>query len=349
MSYKIVRVLAAAGLCASAALAGVDPTLVALVMPDAKMLIGFQVGQAQSTPLGQYLLSQVQLDPNVNRVMTAAGFDPRKDLREILAATGDSLNGLVLGRGSFQPAKILKAAAGAGATQSTYRGVEMLTFPALSGAAGPNHVRNQPAASIAFLDSSTFAAGDTEAVKGAIGRRGAAAVVSGELAEKAREISVANDAWVATLTPPTGLSNPGRGAAAGPFQNVLQSALQLSAGIKFAVSQVTLSAEVTARSPQDAQSMADLMKLLAGMLQASRSQDPNASKGASMADAARISSSGSVMYLVIAVPERDLEQFFIPSQFPAADQPKKVAMGAGGTAQVPTETQTVAAGPRAFR
>src|SRR5271155_5451268 len=103
-----IRVSAAAliafGLSAPVAHAGVDPALLALVMPDAKMLVGIQVIQAQSSPLGQYLLSQVQLDRNTNQVMTAAGFDPRRDLREILAASGDGLNGLLLGRGTFQPA-----------------------------------------------------------------------------------------------------------------------------------------------------------------------------------------------------------------------------------------------------
>src|SRR5580658_10087474 len=102
MSQRIVKVLltmaAASGLFAPAALAGVDSGLLALVMPDAKMLVGIQVAQAQASPVGQQLLSQVQIDPNTNRAMIAAGFDPRRDLREILAASGDGLSGLLVGR-----------------------------------------------------------------------------------------------------------------------------------------------------------------------------------------------------------------------------------------------------------
>ena len=110
------------------------------------------------------------------------------------------------------------------------------------------------------------------------------------LADRARQISSANDAWVATLTPPAALSSAAQIAQLGPFQNLIQSAVQLSAGIKFAATQVTLSAEVVARSAPDAQAMADVLKFLAGMLQASRSQDPNPAKGPSLSDAAQISS-----------------------------------------------------------
>jgi hypothetical protein len=327
MSHAITKIslttLAAFGLIAPAALAGVDPALLALVSPDAKMLIGIQVNQAQASPFGQYLLSQVQLDRNTNRVMIAAGFDPRRDLREILAASGDGWNGLLLGRGSFQPAKISKAAVLAGAASSTYRGNEVLT---LSGTG-----KNKPAGSIAFLDASTVAAGDTDAVKAVIDRRAAGAIFSGQLSDRARQISSANDAWLATLTPPAALSSAAQNTQLGPFQNLIQSALQLSAGLKFAATQVTLSAEVVARSAQDAQSMADVLKFLAGMLQASRSQDPNAAKGPQLADAAQISSSGSVMHLVISVPEQQMEQLFVPdskppdSKQPASGQPKKIA------------------------
>jgi hypothetical protein len=332
MSNAIMKVVlttfAAFGLIAPTALAGVDPALLALVMPDAKMLVGIQVNQAQSSPLGQYLLAQIQLDRNTNQVMSAAGFDPRRDLREILAASGDGLSGLLLGRGSFQPAKIAKAAVLAGAVSSTYRGAEILT---LNG-----NGKNKVAGSIAFLDASTVVAGDTDAVKGVIDRRAAGTVLSGQLADRARQISSANDAWVATLTPPAALSSAAQIAQLGPFQNLIQSAVQLSAGIKFAATQVTLSAEVVARSAPDAQAMADVLKFLAGMLQASRSQDPNPAKGPSLSDAAQISSSGSVMHLVISVPEQQMEQLILPdskppdskppdSKPPASGQPKKIA------------------------
>src|ERR1700683_4410364 len=124
MRSAIVKVLltalAGAGMLAPAAIAGVDPALLALVPPDAKMLIGIQVSQTQASPFGHYLLSQdlfsmAHLDRGTNQILNAAGFDPRRDRSEILAASGDGVSGLLLGRGAFQPAKISKAAMAAGA------------------------------------------------------------------------------------------------------------------------------------------------------------------------------------------------------------------------------------------
>src|ERR1700733_2145441 len=161
----LLTTLAGVGMFAPEALAGVHPARWARVPADAKMLIGIQVSQTQASPFGQYLLSQdllSQLDRSTNQILTAAGFDPRRDLLEILAASGDGLSGLLLGRGAFQPAKISKAAAAAGATSSKYRGLELLTL------AGTGE--NKIAGSMAFLDASTLAAGDTDAVKAALDR-----------------------------------------------------------------------------------------------------------------------------------------------------------------------------------
>jgi hypothetical protein len=341
MRSAIVKVLltalAGAGMLAPAALAGVDPALLALVPPDAKMLIGIQVSQTQASPFGHYLLSQdlfsiAHLDRGTNQILTAAGFDPRRDLREILAASGDGVSGLLLGRGAFQPAKISKAAVAAGAAPSKYHGADLLTLPGTG--------KNQLAGSFAFLDASTVAAGDTAAVKAAIDRHAAGAVFSGALADKARQISSANDAWLASLTPPAAFTGGPTGGTPGAtqnpqlgaVQNLLQSALQFSAGLKFAATQVTLSAEVLTRSAQDAQSMADVLKFLAGMLQqANANASPNGSKMPSLADAAKFYVSGSTMHLVLSVPEQQIEQLLLPdskqpnSKPPVSGQSKKAA------------------------
>jgi hypothetical protein len=324
MSFAIGKVmftaLVGAGMLAPAAFAGVDPALLAMVPPDSKMLIGIQVSQTQASPFGQYLLSQIQLDPETNKIMTAAGFDPRRDLQEILAASGDGLNGVMLGRGSFQQARIARAALAAGAVSSTYHGI---TLVGLNG-----NAKSKVAGSIAFLDASTLAAGDTGAVKALIDRHAAGTGLSGPLADRARQISSANDAWLASLAPSAALGGVAQNTQLGPFENLLQSALQFSAGVKFAATEVTLSAEVLARSAQDAQSMADVLKFLAGMLEASRSQDPNAAPKSkpSIASAPQISASGSTMHVVLAVPEQQIEEFFVPGSKPVSGQPKKVAL-----------------------
>lgn len=286
---------------------GVDPDLLALTAPDAKTLIGVQVSQAQATPFGRYLMSQLQLDQDDNKAMAAMGFDPRRDLREILASSRDGLsNGVLLGRGSFRSDKLAAAGIAAGGTRSSYRGVQLI----------------EGKASVAFLDASTIVVGDSASVKAAIDRHASGAAVSGTLAERARLISAANDAWVVMLTPPSGSpAGAALGNQLGPLENLLQSALQLSAGLKLTATQVTLSADVLTRSPQDAQSMADLLKFGVGLLQSNGARGPNPSPGAALAGAAQISSSGPLVHLVLPVPEPQMEQFFQQSPGP----PKKLA------------------------
>jgi hypothetical protein len=307
--------LIACGVLAQHASAGVDPALLALVPPDAKMLVGIQVERTQGSPFGKYLLSQVKLDASTRQTMAAAGFDLSHDLREILAASGDGLSGLLLGRGSFQQAKLSKAALTAGAAKSMYRGVEVLRLDA--------GAKDQVAGSLAFLDATTLAAGDADAVKAVLDRRAAGKPFSGPLFDRAREISSVTDAWLVSVTLPPALTGGAQspGAAQNPqlgsFQNLFQSALQLSAGVKFTATQVALSVEVLTRSAQDAQSMADLVKFFVGMVPANGgSSKANGSQASgsnlgSIAEAARISTSGQVVNLALSVPEEQMEQLFM--------------------------------------
>jgi hypothetical protein len=301
---------------ASTAMAAVDPGLLALVAPDAKALVGVQVAQAQASTFGQYLFSQIPNDAKVNNIMTALGFDPRRDVREFLAASGDNpAGGLVLGRGNFQPSKLSAAAALAGAVSSKYRGFDILS----GGTAGSM-------GSLVFLDQSTIAVGDIAAVKAAIDRRAAASAFSGPLAERAKQVSASNDIWFATLTPPSsvlsGAANGQPNSQPNPMLNVLQTAQQASGGIKFASSAVMISIEVLARTPQDAQSMVDVARFGASMVQMNRNQGAGASHAASLLDSATFNTSGAVARVTVSLPETQVEQLFMPQ---AGAKPKKVA------------------------
>ena len=63
-----------------------DPSLLGLVMPGAKVVTGIEVSQSQASPFGQYVLSQMDLGANFDKLATAIGFDPRRDLQEVIAA-----------------------------------------------------------------------------------------------------------------------------------------------------------------------------------------------------------------------------------------------------------------------
>src|SRR5580700_10517623 len=124
---KLNLMVFSACMAAATATAGVTPALLNLVMPDATVVSGMNVAQSVTSPFGQYILSQMQSnDTGFLQFISSTGFDPRKDLLEIVAATpatasSTAHSGLILGRGVFQPAMIIGAATEQGGTVTNYR------------------------------------------------------------------------------------------------------------------------------------------------------------------------------------------------------------------------------------
>ena len=102
----------------SGALSAADPQLLNLVMPDAKVLAGVNVEQAKGTQFGQYVLNQLQTqDAHMQQLVALTGFDPRRDVRELLVASDGvpgGKTGLALAKGNFDVAKITAVAIAAG-------------------------------------------------------------------------------------------------------------------------------------------------------------------------------------------------------------------------------------------
>jgi hypothetical protein len=151
-----------------------DPQLLRLIMPDARVVSGFDVGRIKTTPFGQFFLAQLPAgDPNFNEFINLTGFDPRRDLQEVLMASqGEPAkkSGLVVVRGSFDSARLLALVKAQGkASFENYKG-----FSLVSGGHGPGQA-------FAFLDNSLAVAGDVESVRGAIDRRAGAAGISSDL------------------------------------------------------------------------------------------------------------------------------------------------------------------------
>src|ERR1700685_2447881 len=85
---KLTLIVFSLFLVAATASAGVTPALLNLVMPDATVVSGMNVAQSLTSPFGQYILSQMQFnDSELVQFISTTGFDPRKDLLEIVAAT----------------------------------------------------------------------------------------------------------------------------------------------------------------------------------------------------------------------------------------------------------------------
>ena len=289
-------------LAASAAMAGVDPALLGLVMPEAKVVAGAQVDQAQASPFGRYLLGQFQPGADFDKLVAASGFDPRRDLREIVAASMLDNQSLVVVRGVFQPGRIAAMAVAGGATSSSYRGIELLSN------------LNQDGQSAAFLDASTAIAGTTAQVKAAVDRRMSNTTYSGALADKVRAVSGANDVWVVTQTPIAdflGQRTNGALPPNSPQAGAIGAIQQVAGGLRFGGDAVTLNGEALTRSNQDAQALVDVLKFVVSMVQLNNN-NPNAAKLAAALNGATFTADGATLRLTLSVPQQQLEELMKP-------------------------------------
>jgi hypothetical protein len=297
------RILTTAALAAvfSSALPAADPQLLNLVMPDAKVLAGVNVDQAKATPFGQFVLTLAQpQDQKLQQLATLTGFDPRRDVHELLLASGGApgdKTGLALARGAFDSAKIAAAAQLAGAGAESYGGVSIIE--------DPEHQNG-----FAFLDSTLVVAGDLANVKAAINRRAGGATIPAALVAQVNQLSSTQDAWAIATVPPSTLKPP----AAAPqlsgvnLQNAFQKLQSASGGIKFG-SVVVLTGQAQADTPQDASSVGDVLKLLVSIAQLQASQHAEA---AALAQSLVVSTQGSTVKITLSLPEDQIQQLVKP-------------------------------------
>ena len=286
----------------SGALSAADPQLLNLVMPDAKVLAGVNVEQAKGTQFGQYVLNQLQTqDAQMQQLVTLTGFDPRRDVRELLVAsdgTPGSKTGLALAKGTFDVAKITTAAALAGVATEVYSGFTILKDP------------KKQEAGIAFLDANTVAAGDIANVKGAIDRLKTPQPLPAAVAVKVNQWSNSQDAWGITTVPPASLApTTGKpGTLSGPIVNAGQNVQAAVGGVKFGA-QVVFSGEAQCDTAQNATTLGDVVKLLINLAQMQAGQDPTA---AALIKSVSVTTSGNVVAISASLPEDVFQQMLQP-------------------------------------
>jgi hypothetical protein len=253
----------------SGALSAADLTLLNLVMPDAKVLAGVNVQQAKGTQFGQYILNELQShDADLQKLATLTGFDPRRDVNELLVASDGvpgGKTGLALAKGNFDVAKITAAATLEGVKSEVYSGVTILEEP------------KKQLAGIAFLDANTVAAGDIASVKGAIDRYQLKSSQSlpGTVTTQVRQWST-QDAWGITTVPPSSLAPPAKaGAQNNPMANIAQNVKSAGGGVKFGAL-VVFTGNAQCDTAQNATTLGDMVKLLINMAQMQAGQDPTA-------------------------------------------------------------------------
>ncbi len=286
-------------------LPAVDQNLLNLVMPDAKVIAGVNVLTAKNSPFGQYVLSQFAGNANFNMATTQFGFDPTKDVNEVLTASNGvkgSPSGLAMATGTFNVSAITTAAVTGNAVTETYNGVTLLEDP-------------QKAGAVAFLNSTLVVAGDVASVKAAIDRQSAPQSLPSGVLSQIKALSVADDAWFVTavpvsslLGPNAGVVVPGAGANAQTQLNIASQIQSASGGVKFGAN-VAFAAQAQADNATDATNLAGMLQLLANMLQMQGSTKPQA---AAIGKALTVSSSGTAVNVSLTLPEAQFQSLLKP-------------------------------------
>lgn len=303
-----------------------DPGLLRLVMPDAKVIAGLQVDQTRNSLFGQFVLSHMQVeDEAFKKFIAQTGFDPRRDVSEILMASNweqatPQSRWLVLARGAFNPKLVATAAQANGGAVHNFRGVDILTYSAPTQPDAKPEVQS----GIAFFDSSNAVMGDLASVRAAIQRKQTNAAASGQLLAKVRELSAKNDFWFVTLVPISEFAGavPDPNLSSAMKGNLLAAIHEASGGVRFGET-VTLSGEAVTRSDKDAQALVDVFKFVAGLVQVNRQNDKTVGQVATLLDTMELKTAGNIMSMSLAIPEKQLEQMLETMQQESRQARKK--------------------------
>ena len=297
------------------ALASVDTALLALVPPGAKIVSGIDFDRARSSEFGQYMTAKIHSnDQDLEHFVSETGFDPRHDIQQmVFATTGPGENGnsskfAILARGNFDADRITAAARTKGITPQAFHGVDL--FVDKSQHDGPS--------AFAFLGDGVGVMGDSETVKQIISNRATATALDPALEAAISKVGADNDAWFVSFLSGGFLANHINAHINGDSANheakpqlaqaqALQSVLQSSGGIQFG-SSIRVSFDALTRSPQDATSLADVVRFFASMVQMERQKDPRAGIAATALDNMNLATDGDAMHLSVSMPEKALEQ-----------------------------------------
>lgn len=291
-----VCIFALAALAAPAA----DQALVNLAPAEAKMIAGIDIDRAKSSAFGQQLMAKMREDEKgFNEFIEATGFDPRRDLREVVVAgTEGKDSGLVAIRGAFDLARIRALLESKGAKPAAYRGVEIWN--------GSDGKKSEGA--LALLDSTLAIAGNEDLVKAALDRRASGASLPAALAAKINDWSGRYDAWFVSTGPLSpGASKMGTLNGAANFQ--VDSILEAAAGVRFR-SDLDIAAETVMRSAQDATALADVVRFLASMVRLNAGKNGIDDSAIKALDTLQVSTSGAVTRISMTVPEESLQKVF---------------------------------------
>lgn len=273
-----------------------DSGLLSLAMPDARVVAGINVTEVRKSPFGQLLLDRMSAreDEHFRRFIAGTGFDPRRDLDEILiAATGAQGHAgkLILARGWFDPARFINFAVSRGAKLTSYGGVDVIETRGTA---------------LAFLDSATAAAGDIGSVRGAIERRAGGSALDPELTARIDSLSATQQVWFVSKISMSELAANLPQHHAGPAlgSGVLNEVEGASGGAAFG-NTVDVRVEIVSRTPQSAAELAGAARLLAALAQTARK--PGAERFRPVWKSLDVKSVGNVVTIGLVIPGELIE------------------------------------------
>lgn len=285
----------------------VDTQLLNLVMPEAQVMAGVNVTTAKISPFGQYVLTHFRSDEKgLQELITKTGFDPRQDVTEILAAsTGNpsAAGGLILARGNFDPARIAGlAATEKNVTVSQYGGSTLIL------------VGDAAVHGVAFIGNSIAVVGDAASVKAALDRSSKVNSISPALATRVQALSTTLDAWSVSLASFASLLPSELGGAKGPAAQPLALVKNIessSGGVKFGPT-VEITGQAIANNEQNAKALADIVRMVAGMVTLSGGQDPKIANLAQLVQTLKVANDGTAVNISASIPEAQLETLMHP-------------------------------------
>ena len=308
MSSRIALFALTVGAAAATHGMAADASMLNLLMPDAKVVTGVDIERTRNSPFGQYFLKQFAgPESGMKKFTEMTGFDPGRDVFELIIASSESgaalssgTGAVVIARGTFDAAKLTQLAGVAGSSMTSYNGTQVVRTG--GGKKGEN------AAWAGFLGN-LLVAGPQTSVKAVIDRYRSAKKTDALLVSRIQAASSKHDAWFLTTMSPAAfagnLDNPDmKGAMAGDLVQGIES---ITAGVKFGAN-VILSGEAMARSDKDASALVDVLKFFASMAQSNGSK----SRAMGLLDAVQMTADGRTVKFSLSTPEQEFEKLFVP-------------------------------------
>ncbi len=278
-----------------AAAQAAEPNLLSLVPAGSDVLVGINFQQILASDFGKLILAQAggPDNPQLKEFVAKSGFNPLLDLHELVIASPakEKPKPFFLLRGKFDAAKLAELAGQGGLKPADYKGIQILSKAAA----------DDPVSAVAVVDPSLIVGGDEAAVRGFVDRRGQPPALTGALAEKAAEVSKANDIWIVMHAAPSAFAP--EAASSNPMGELLKSIQQATLGLKFGTDLV-LSIHAVAATEKDAQGLVSAVQLFSGMAAASQQDNKQV---AALLQRLKVDSVGTTARLLLAVPEVEIE------------------------------------------